>query len=123
LLDVVVAAFVLKSLKRLSDQRIKILHLTVNGATLLTAIVSMSGYGYAVPGLIHSALNLLAVDFDVLYLLGMPEIVAVAFVLISIYWLKNLYQSESTSEDDRDTADQLAQRSDDSDTESSTTDG
>jgi len=124
LLDVVFTAFVLKSLKRLEEPPIKILHMTVNGAMLLIAIIGISGFGYQVPEMIMSLLTLLAVEYEALLVFGgqsmvMAAIVVVVFVLISIYWLWNLYQFSPPYKDHRDSDDQVANRSDDGDTGSS----
>lgn len=111
---VVLVIFVLMSLRRFGEKWITILHLAVNGATLMAALfllMSVFGfYGFFQFGIIQSLLlpvSLLGADFGVL--LGLADRVlgnyfgfvsifgALALGLISVYWLKNLYKLMRTS--------------------------
>ena len=105
---VVVVVFVLMSLRRFGEKWIMILHLAVNGATLMAALfLFMSVFG--IYGFFQSLVlpvSLLGADFGVLLRLadrvlgnyGFVSIFgALALGLISAYWLKNLYQLMSTS--------------------------
>ena len=111
---VVVVVFVLMSLRRFGEKWITILHLAVNGATLMSALfllMSVFGfYGFFQLGIIQSLLlpvSLLGADFGVLlrladsvlgnYLKFVSFFGALALGLISVYWLKNLYRLMRTS--------------------------
>ena len=112
LLDVVFTAFVLKSLKRLDETPVKILHMTVNGAMVLLGVIVISGSGFLnqVPAMIQSLLTLLAIDFKTLLwavfggVFPIAEVVTfLALALLSVYWLWKLYQFPPPYDDDRDT--------------------
>ena len=136
-LDVVVAAIILKSLNRFGEKLIKILHLAVNGVTLLTAMLAayialmntprdFSGdldwflrfllfsndvIPYQMLLSIQSFLTVLAVDFGVLSMLVWPTLIILVFALISVYWLVKWYQVAPTSDDDQTIGDEEAPRS------------
>ena len=100
-LSTAIAAIAVGSLKRFGERPITILHLAVNGITLIAAIMPVSNYGYGLPKL----LALAAVDYKVLQgLIGLlfgysfstihqwvAGAVTLSFSLLSIFWLKNLY--------------------------------
>jgi len=119
LLNVVVAAFVLKSLKRIGETWVPILHLVVNGATLIAAIaplLTMVGYyGLIGGGSIQSLLSLFGVDFGVLLLLSEMILgtyasvgVVLVFALVSVYWLKNWFPIALTSNSDPASSDTIS---------------
>ncbi|MDH5262570.1 MAG: hypothetical protein OEY82_09220 [Gammaproteobacteria bacterium] len=109
LLDVVFTAFVLKSLKRLEETPIKILHMIVNGAMVLLVIIGLSGLVNQVPEMIQSLLTVLAIEYKtLLWFVSNGQYPIAAFVTVvvlalsSIYWLWQLYQFPPLCEDDRD---------------------
>ena len=104
--NIAVAIFVLSSLERFGEKRITIVHLVVNAATLAAAAASM-GIGFYFSEAFMAPLSLLGVDFGALNLLAYelapqfydweleyPAVVSIslAFVLLSVYWLRKLYQ-------------------------------
>lgn len=119
LLDVFVAGIVLRSLKRLHEKRTAMLHLAVNGATLLTALLFISGF-ISGTRVLDSLLMLLSVDFYALFGLFVIQYswVEIVFLALSAYWLKNWYQFSLTIEDDQSSGEQEGQNNGDSDTAS-----
>lgn len=112
LLDVVFTAFVLKSLKRLDETPVKILHMTVNGAMVLLSVIGISGFLNKVPAMIQSLLYVLAIEFNTLFsfLFAFGEqfavvgaVTSLALALLSVYWLWKLYQFPPPYVDDRET--------------------
>lgn len=139
--NIAIAVFVLSSLNRFGEKRITIVHLVFNAATLLSAAVSLGIGGERLwPSQsfwsIQSLLSVIGADLDALTSLvhavsdalnnfgfGEYELsgglsltiggIALAFGILSAYWLWNLYQLMSTPRDGEPIGGQLAQRSDD----------
>ena len=112
-MKVVVVVFILMSLRRIGEKWITILHLAVNGATLMAALflfLRVFGiYSFFQSGIIQLLVLpawLLGADLSAPLrladsVLGSQRFVsifgALALGLISAYWLKKLYQLVSTS--------------------------
>jgi hypothetical protein len=112
--NIAVAIFVISSLQRFGEKRITIVHLVVNAATLAAASASM-GIGIYFSEVFMAPLSLLGVDFGALNLLARELAyfydwsfenlavvsIALAFVLLSVYWLWKLYQFMQSPEGSR----------------------